>query len=363
VLDALRLGAYQLLHMGSVPDYAAVSQSVDQVRAVGGKGAAALANAVLRAVADGGEDPSLFPDPEGEPALHLASWGSHPLWLVERWLQRWPYKDVAALVDHDNRVPPLTVVPLELSPDAAARALRAQGMEAGPVEGTGCVEVVGADPARVLQVVSGVVQDPGSWSVVDFVAQGLDPGSWVADLCAAPGGKALALAGRGFYVLASDRSLRRLRLVRDNIVRTGRAVGVAAALAETPPVREAPVVLVDAPCTGTGTLRRHPDARWRLRPEDVEALSRVQARILDGAARSVAPGGLLVYSTCTLEPEENRKQVGAFLEQNGDFRLEAPAGGGGGLDAQGFLEVLPWVTGFDGAFAARLRRTGPSRQE
>jgi 16S rRNA (cytosine967-C5)-methyltransferase len=368
VLDALRLGAYQVLRMGSVPAYAAVSQTVTQARSVGGKGAGALANAVLRAVTDRGEDPELFPRLEEQPARHLASWGSHPLWLVERWLARWPTLDVLELVERNNRVPALTVVPLGRTAEQALAALREAGVEAAPVgRGTECLEVAGGDPARVLQAVACVVQDPGASLVVPYAgpgdgaraaSRGADrKAPWVADLCAAPGGKALSLAGRGFYVLAADRSVPRLRLLQDNVARTGLRVGLAVAVAERPPVRGAPMVLLDAPCTGTGTLGRHPDARWRLRPSDVKGLARVQARMLDGAAEAVAVGGLLVYSTCTLEPEENRQQVDAFLERHAGFSLEPPeAPDPRYVDPRGLLEVLPQRTGFDGAFAARLRR-------
>ena len=130
------------------------------------------------------------------------------------------------------------------------------------------------------------------------------------------------------------------------------------ARAEQPPLRSAPVVLLDVPCTGTGTLRRHPDARWRLGPGDPAALARVQDGILEGGASVVPPGGLLVYSTCTLEPEENEQRVDAFLRRHPEFRLEpTDAVDATHLDVAGRLTVLPWKSGFDGAFAARLRRS------
>ena len=142
-----------------------------------------------------------------------------------------------------------------------------------------------------------------------------------------------------------------------NVVRTGLPVALVVARAEQPPIRHAPVVLLDVPCTGTGTLRRHPDARWRLTPEHPAVLARVQERMLEGAASVVPAGGLLVYSTCTLEPEENQERVDAFLERHPEFRSEPtntvdPTH----IDMAGRLAVLPWKTGFDGAFAARLRR-------
>jgi 16S rRNA (cytosine967-C5)-methyltransferase len=342
--------------MDGVPAYAAVSEAVAEARRREGRGAAGLVNAVLRAVAATGEDPALFPDPADAPAEWLATWGSHPRWLVERWLGRWPADEVERLVEANNRVPPLCVVPLRLSPGAAVRRLAAEDVRARTVEGTDAVEVEGADPRTVLRAVDAVVQDPGSSLVVRYADA--PAGLLVVDLCAAPGGKALSLAADGRPVLACDRSVRRLRLVVENAVRTGVTLWPVAALAERPPVVDAPVVLVDVPCTGTGTLRRHPDARWRLKPEDVRALATVQAGILRGAADVVSSGGLLVYSTCTLEPEENEEVVDAFLDERSDFRMERSDGAvdRNVVDTRGRLRVLPWRTGFDGAFAVRLRR-------
>jgi 16S rRNA (cytosine967-C5)-methyltransferase len=146
-------------------------------------------------------------------------------------------------------------------------------------------------------------------------------------------------------------------MVRDNAARTERRVGLAVADARRPPLRHVDVVLLDAPCTGTGTLARRPDARWRLTPGSIGEMADLQADMLRAAADVVAPGGLLVYSTCTLEPEENEDRIEALLAARGDFRLEATdAVPPEVLDGRGQLVVLPQDTGFDGAFAARLRR-------
>jgi len=355
--DVLRLGAYQLLYMTSVPSYAAVSQSVEQARLSGGSGAASLTNAVLRSLAREGEDPAHFPDPDDDPAGHLSTWGSHPRWLVERWLARWPHADVLSLVERDNRPPPLCLTPLDLSAEDAVARLGEAGIEARPVGwGSGSVELTGhASAGRALERIRAAVQDPGAALVTRYA----DPpeGARVADLCAAPGGKTLALSGRAAYVLAADRSLPRLRLLRENLSRTGVGAGLVVALAEAPPLREADLVLLDVPCSGTGTLGRHPDARWRLAPEDLGRLAAVQERMLEGAAHLVPIGGLLVYSTCTLEPEENQEQVERFLRRHRGFRVESTGAVEAGLLEGQALVVLPQRTGFDGAFAARLVRT------
>lgn len=358
VLEVLRLAAYQLLYMDSVPPYAAISQAVSQTRKVSGAKAAGLANAVLRKVAGEGDGRELFPDPEAHPVRFLSTWGSHPAWLVERWLARWPFDDVRALVSADNRPPALALRPLAATPQEAVASLAAAGIEARPVDdGSGCVLLPsGTVPEDALAILPAVVQDPGAALVAAYATP--PSGTMVADLCAAPGGKVLVAAGEARYTVACDRSELRMGMVRDNARRTGRRVGLVVADARRPAVRDADVVLLDVPCTGTGTLRRHPDARWRLTPESVGELAGLQRSMLEAGADLVRPGGLLVYSTCTLEPEENEDQVERFLESRPDFAVEPGDVPSRVLDGEGRLVVLPWKTGFDGAFAARLRRVG-----
>jgi 16S rRNA (cytosine967-C5)-methyltransferase len=362
VLHVLRLGLYQLLYL-DVPDYAAVSQAVEQVRHVGQGRAAGLVNAVLRAAARGGDGPERFPDPTVDPAEYLVTWGSHPRWLVDRWLERWPFDEVRRLVELNNRVPRLHLVPVDPGglDEAAERLRREPGVEAEVLAVPGVLRVSGIDPRSLLETVPGFVQDPAAALVCRYAA--VPPDTLVADLCAAPGGKALSLSRRARYVLAADPSVSRLRLLRENVDRLGLPVGVVRARAEDPPLRgtgpAAPrLTLLDVPCSGTGTLGRHPDARWRLSPTAPEEMARVQARILRKAAGVVPPGGVLVYSTCTLEPEENQGVVEAFLGDRPDFRWSPPEDPELELNDGGWMEVLPQRTGFDGAFAARLVRTG-----
>jgi 16S rRNA (cytosine967-C5)-methyltransferase len=203
------------------------------------------------------------------------------------------------------------------------------------------------------------VQDPASTWVTVYAAFGA--GATVADLCAAPGGKGLELARTAGRVLSGDRAPARLARVAANVRRLGARnvfpfVGDATAV----PLGDgaADGVLVDVPCTGTGTFRRHPDARWRIQPSDLAVLPAEQRTILSAVARLVRPGGLLVYSTCSVEREENDEPVDAFLAANPGWAVEAPPDGlvpPALLDA-GRLRVLPHRHGADGAFAARLRR-------
>jgi 16S rRNA (cytosine967-C5)-methyltransferase len=357
VVELLRLGAYQSLYMGSVPSYAAVSETVDQVKEAVGSKPAGFVNAVLRKVVAAGDGADRFPDPDLDPVGFLVTWGSHPEWLVRRWLERWPLDDVRALVSYDNAKPSVYLVPLDGDPAEAVAALAAEGIIAEEVGEGPCLRLgEGSDVRRAL-VISGpaIVQDPGA-NLVSRYAD-VPSGTMVADLCAAPGGKLLALSGRPSTLLAADRSESRIQMIRENAQRTGRPLQLVVADAMHPPLDRADVVLLDVPCTGTGTLGRHPDARWRLRSDAVSEMAELQAEMLRAAAPVVASGGLLVYSTCSLEWEENQRQVEAFLEGAPEFRLEpTDAVPSRYLDGTGALSVTPQDSGFDGAFAARLRK-------
>ena len=185
-------------------------------------------------------------------------------------------------------------------------------------------------------------------------------GAKVADLCAAPGGKTVELARTASYVTAADSSEARLVRLQETIDRLelDHVTAVVSDARDAAQLGTFDAVLVDAPCTGTGTFRRHPDARWRLRTSDLAVMGATQRAVLRAAAQAVAPGGLLIYSTCSLEPEENDAQVESFLADNPGWTLEPPPEGSvpaSVLDA-GRLRVLPQRHGTDGSFAARLRR-------
>lgn len=347
LLRILRLGAYQLFQMGSVPAYAAVSESVKLAKSVGGAKGAGLVNAVLRALALAGTGPERFPDFAVDPVANLSTWGSHPRWLVERWVARFGAEGARPIVEAGNRIPELFFRPVGLGPREAADRLEAAGIapEPGP-EGSRTLRLPrGTDPRAALAASPGIIQDPSASSVVGFASP--QRGWRVADLCAAPGGKGIGMMDLGALVVGADPSPARLLRMRDALRRLGLPERLAVARAEAPPFRELDMALVDAPCTGTGTLARHPDARWRLGADAPEEMARVQARILEGAASAVRTGGVLVYATCTLEEEENEGTVRSFLSGHPDFRLDGNPG---------ILRVLPGGDRTDGAFAARLRK-------
>jgi 16S rRNA (cytosine967-C5)-methyltransferase len=358
VLDILRLGVYQLLEMRSVPVYAAVSQAVELSRTAGAGRASGLVNGVLQSLVRSGAERARFPAPEQDPVAHLTTWGSHPRWLVERWLAAFGVEVATRVVELNNERPELYIRPIGLTVAEARAQLAALGVQTEPVPlAPDALRISGDATVTAALAVPAVVQDPAAGLVVRYAD--VPAGATVLDVCAAPGGKALALAGPAAYVAAADLSHGRLQRVIENTERIGVRIGCVVADARQPPFGAADVVLVDVPCTGTGTLRRHPDGRWRLGPDDLEALVLLQREILEAVAPLVRPGGFLVYSTCSLEREENEDQVEWFHGRFPQFVMAPTAAVAPELlDARGRLRILPPTLGADGAFAARMRRSG-----
>lgn len=370
VIDLLRMGAYQLLQMTSVPPYAAIAQTVELAKRRHGIGASKLVNAVLRRLerdrAEHGAE-ALAGAAPADPREALAARHSHPQWLVERWADRWPLEEVDALLAANNREAPVVTRPWGVSADALAAELTAAGVRLaesapGTITARDSVQLApGASLTELGAFRQGHfhVQDPASTLVTQYAA--FPEGATVADLCAAPGGKALELSRTAAVVYAGDRSHARLQRVLGNLRRLDvRNVLPFVGDAREPAIGPVDALLLDAPCTGTGTFRRHPDARWRLKPSDMAVLPALQRQILRAAAQVVRPGGLLVYSTCSIEPEENDAPVDDFLAAHPEWTLEPPPAGAvpdAVLDG-GRLRVLPQRHGVDGAFAVRLRRAG-----
>jgi 16S rRNA (cytosine967-C5)-methyltransferase len=318
----LRLGAYELLHLTRVPDFAAVDGAVRLTHAGGASRASGLVNAVLRRIAR--ERVSLLPPAaaEGDVAA-LALETSHPAWWTERLVARLGWARARAVLEADNRPAPLVLrsARRRMEPAAVADRLRSEGVSTEP----------GAFLHEALRVLSGLPQHTAAWKeglawVQDEAAQlpvallgSMLPGP-ALDACAAPGGKTLQMADvleAGAVLVAADRHLGRLRRLTSGLARVGPAgVLPLAADAARPALRAGfAVALVDAPCSGTGTLRRHPELRWRLRPEDPARLAHLQAGVLSSTAALVRPGGRLVYAVCSMEPEEGEEMVAAFLQR------------------------------------------------
>jgi 16S rRNA (cytosine967-C5)-methyltransferase len=354
--DILRLGAYQLTALDRVPRHAAVDTSVALAKHNSGTRAAGFVNAILRRLVS--PEP-LISAASKDPVERLAAEHSHPAWLVRRWVESFGVQGTERLLRWNNTRPRLVLQAARQDLQTLASRWHAAGIEVESAPFGAGIITNRSRPADLPGYREGdfMVQDAAQALLAKFVDA--PPGALVYDACAAPGGKTIALGRHAKTVVAGEVSPIRARRLVENLVRAGSGREfVVVADGRQPPLRHADVVLLDAPCLGTGTFARHPDARWRVSPEALASLERLQSELLERAAAVVSPGGLLVYSTCSLEPEENRAQLHRFLAGNSGFRREPSAAVPSGLlSAEGDLMILPQQHGVDGAFAARLRRS------
>lgn len=370
VTSLLRLGAYQLVFVDSLPNAVAVSETVRLAQSVGLDRASGLINAVLRRLGERWRDIP-FPELKSDPIGHLTHALSLPPWLAERWLETLGAEEAAALALACNTPPPRSIrnnrtrqsreVLLdelrERFPDAVLCAFASDGILLGHK----------GDAARDPAFLEGrfTIQDEAAQVVIDCLDP--QPGEQILDLCAAPGAKATAIAeriGEKGHVLGVDRHERRLGLLARDARRLSLRNVETLVTDATQALPEARIaegfdrVLVDAPCSGLGTLRRNPDARWRLQADAIERLAETQLAILRRGADVLRPGGVLVYSTCTITHEENESVIAAFLDDHSDFSVDgelparlAPLG-----DDAGALRMAPHLHQSDAFYMVRLRR-------
>jgi 16S rRNA (cytosine967-C5)-methyltransferase len=391
---SLRLGLYQLRFLERIPARAAVSESAELVKRARKSSAASLVNAVLRRAAEDAKKPTAeLLLAELTRAERLAILHSHPLWIVERWLSRLGESRTIALLEANNRTPRLAaslnadqvftpegsavLAPAESKLDDILATLKKSGLHVEPgLLLKSAIAVTGGSPSRTEAFRKGwiSIQDEASQAIPLLL--GVQPGDSVLDLCAAPGGKTAPLAraaGPEGLVIAADRYAHRLRAARAQFERLGLA---RVRLIELDGERPLPFraqfrrILLDAPCSGTGTLARHPEIRWRLRPEQLTEFHRLQVALLGNALAALAPGGRLVYSTCSMEPEENEDVVAEVLRTLPAIRrvpstevssalaphLAAEVDAANLLDARGYFRTSPASQHTDGFFAALLEK-------
>ena len=366
VLWILRLGLYQLEHLDRVPAHAAVNTSVELTKRAHHGAGSSLVNAVLRRAPERLAD-LVEPDAAEDPLGHLEVRTSHPRWLLERWLDRLGFRKTLRLAAANQVKPSLTlrVASDRVGPDDLLGDLGRLGIDAEPgLVLPDTVRVPGGWDPRLLEILENglaVVQDEAA-GIVAHVARPA-AGATILDVCAAPGGKSLHLAelcGEA-TVVAADVSVRRLARMRSTVERTGRTgVHLIAADGRAPATTGGfSRVLVDAPCTNTGVLGRRPDARWRRTAEDLPRLAKLQGELLDAAREQVGPGGLLIYSTCSLEPEENEDVIASYLERHrGDSLLPSGDVLPPELVSGEFLRTDPGALPLDGSFAAAIQPRG-----
>lgn len=361
--NALRVALYQIMFLERIPHAAAVNEAVEFVKRIRGEKPSGLANAVLRNVIRNLEG-IRYPDPAEDQVQYLAVVYSHPQWMVRRWLRRFGFAEVQELLVANNERPGLSlrVNKLKVDPASFLNLLDEQHIsytrsnyidyvvKAKGLSGIGQMEL--------FRNGFFTIQDESA--ALPSLLLAPTPGQRVVDLCAAPGGKTTHIAeimkNEG-QVIAVDKYESKLGLIKAACDRLGlHNVTVRAADATTIEDVQADGVLLDAPCSGLGVLAKKPDIRWKRDSSDLQKLVGLQRDLLDRAGMLVKPGGVMVYSTCTMEPEENQEMIRWFLEQHREFTLEhAKAYVSHALTtADGFVETLPHRHGMDGSFAARL---------
>jgi 16S rRNA (cytosine967-C5)-methyltransferase len=381
ILTVLRLGTYQLRHLDRVPAHAVVHASVESVRTLGHKSGAGLVNAVLRSIIRRGPAIGLPARPADGAAIdaqirYLSTTMSHPAWLVRRWIERYGFDAAETWCRFNNAAPEVTVRSLDgRAAGEVIDELRAAGIAAEPAPFVSdavrlAPGVLGDIPPLVRDRLW--VQDEASQLVARMAA--VVPGERVLDVCAAPGGKTMVLAddlqcGRlddtaaTGALIAADHRAGRVTLLCETLVRAHRHVPVVRLDARVglPFGAIFDCVLLDAPCSGLGTLRREPDLKWTRNAADLPALAAAQLAMLRTSAESVRPGGRLVYATCSSEPEEDVQVVDAFLAADPRFTSARPEGRVPAelLDDRGHLTTRPDVHGLEAFYAAVLvRREG-----
>lgn len=373
IKNALRVALYQILFLDRIPHSAAVNESVDLVKRLKGNRSAGIVNGVLRNIIRK-IDAITWPQRDAVPVHYLSVMGSHPQWMVRRWIERFGAEETETLLQANNARPPVTINVGH--PDLTLEDVRGQFAERGARYERSPLLPEYVRVRRLSDIASLPMIAEGKAFVQDDAAglaarlSGARPGSEVIDLCAAPGGKSLAMAGmmKGEgRIRAFDRFERKVEALRETVDRAGRGEMIEVAVGDARSLQTEPadIVLLDAPCTGLGVLRRKPEIRWKREMREIAELVELQRELITAAAGLVRPGGSLVYTTCSTEPEENEELVAWFLERHPEFTLQ-PAGAFlpdsavrlGVVDQSGFLRTLPHRHGSDGAFGAHLIRQG-----
>jgi len=367
---ALWLGLYQLRFLDRIPMYAAVSEAVALAKRYGSRWGAGLVNAVLRRAASARDDRpwEKIADPIERASIEF----SHPSWLVRKWMADFGVEEALALMRANNHTPPVVIRfnTLVTSSDKALQALAQEGIELEPspiVPGAYRVRSGSLSPHVEAWRRGWIyIQEEASQLVGHLVAP--EPGMRILEICAAPGSKTTHMAAlmenRGM-IIAGDRQWARLRVLVPLAERLQVRIAHPVVFEGRGPLPLCPAqrferVLVDAPCSGTGTLRRHPEIKWRLLPEGLRSMAEYQKALLQEASRWVAVGGRLIYATCSLEREENEDVITAFLSIHKEFRPVVPPVAEAFRTESGYVRTFPHRHGVDGFFAAVLEKFSPS---
>lgn len=371
MLNTLRLGLYQIFFLTKTPASAAVNESVELAKKTRGKGGGGFVNAILRSALREKETIP-HPDKRQDPALHIAVIQSHPLWLVQRWIEELGVEETLKICVGNNRIPALTLRTntLKIRREGLIEKLREKGLISAPspFSDDGILLKDGPPTSELPFLKEGlfVIQDEASQLITLILDP--KPGEKILDACAAPGGKTTHVAQRMENlgeIYAFDLRQEKLKQIEEGCKRLGikivrTTIGDAVNSLPGPGEIKFDRVLADVPCSGFGTLRRNPDLKWRREKEDLKRLSQLQLSILKNLSGYVSEGGLLVYSTCTVFHEENEDVVETFLSEHRAFKLDSL------VEVlpekchlfikKGYFKTFPPAGELDGFFAARLRK-------
>jgi len=367
VKNAMRVALYQIFFLDRIPQYAAVDEAVEFVKKLRGEKSAAIVNGVLRSILRS-IDAIHYPDPKEAPIYYLSIMLSHPSWMVKRWVDRYGFDQTAKLLEKNNERPPITirVNTLKISVPDFLQLLEKHGI---PYERSHYLPTF----LRVEHISRLAEFEPfqrGLFTVQDestafpVLLLNPQPGDRVIDLAAAPGGKTAYIAellqGTG-EVIAVDKYESKVMMLRDMCARLALPnVHCMEGDAANLDIEPADKIILDAPCSGLGVIRKKPDSKWKREPEDIAKLADIQRELLENAARLLKRDGILVYSTCTIEPEENIEQIQRFLNDHPDFSIDDPSPfvPRQVLHLSGkYVETLPHVHDMDGSFAIRLKKS------
>jgi 16S rRNA (cytosine967-C5)-methyltransferase len=373
VLTALRLGVYQIVFLDRVPDFAAVSETVEIIKKYKGQRIANFVNGVLRNITRN-KDLISYPDPEKDPEAYISVFYSFPPWLVKRWVSLYGQSFAEELCRALNEKPRMCIRVNTLKTDKGELRQRLSDENILSEEGLLLEEALYIADVPVLSNLAsfreGLFQPQDEGSMLVSRVAGVKPGEAVLDVAAAPGGKATHMAqlmsdcGR---ILAWDLHPHRVELIKETCRRLGITIVEAQPWDALKPdfakYESFDKVVVDAPCSGLGVIRRKPDIKWTKAPEDISSLKMKQVEMLSCVSRYVKPGGTLIYSTCSIDPEEDEAVIQEFLLDNPEYTLDnlnpflpkkLMADGGGAI--KGYIKLFPHLHGVDGFFIARLKR-------
>ncbi len=367
IKNAMRVALYQILFLDKVPDYAAVNEAVDFVKKLQGQKPADLTNAVLRNIIRS-KDSIRYPDPNEDVIAYLSAYYSHPTWLVKRWVNRYGKEDAEKFLIANNNKPSLTLHVNNLVTTVDEMKQLLNSVELKYSDGKYLPDFIRM--ANLSNITDWEYFHKGYFSVQDestglpIKLLDVKPEMRVLDLCAAPGGKTALIAGvmkNSGEIVALDRFDSRLKVLQKNLdrLKVSNVKTITIDANEYKDDTGFDRVLVDAPCSGLGTLTKKPDIKWKRDLSDIRNIVNIQYELLKSGAAQLKPGGSLVYSTCTIEPEENFEIINKFLTENSNFRL---VNAGNFLPIEvvaenGTVQTLPHIHSIDGSFAAKLEKS------